>query len=920
MFDVVPILLSVAIAALVGLHVACGIRKAGVEHYGGRILILAAIADTAIIVVMLLLLGTMTLLDVLTPMGFSVADLTMAVLFLLLPVRIAWNYLKAPARLMRRLSLTPAGTEVQRGEVSAVAALMEIPVPAILSSPRCRMPFVFGRTSKRAWLALPNAWDDVDATSRHIMLCHELAHIRNLDVGFLTWSFAFLSDLKWAALLCPIVVALSFMGGREYLPQAAALYVICLPILWCLTHMVVRSRELLADATVAMLIDSGQIVRTFTDILLAPETGLGLGVGNPGGMIVRIRSWLADKTLFSEHRTIWKAITRFVELLLEVHPPVSTRRDAIRNRRAAGEDLPTEDSRAFWAGLPIGLLAVLIALGSFWTGESMLGWQDSKQIMLLSRGCWAFTIPLGGTLIGLFFVLPAWSSLRPHVPTRRSLARLLIQYLQGFLGASCVLPLILLGGWSHNEIRQIAKRAALLVATILAFGIVTNIVMLSLWQSARYRRRYFLTDLAGIFYSYGIGLLAIFGYLTYGFILVSEGRVPTGGSILSCLLVGLAAFCTVYKDSRVSGTDQYLVIAPPPVSFALEGRKYRRWSPLIGSLHLIGTGLGPAAVVSGIIFEVGDDALGQVDPLIAILAVLVVGCSAVMFLDWQWPRQMREVCRHKTCALVEAQVILHNDLSAESGRIISRILESWRVQYNQHTGFVAMTTQKIFELIMLASHAKHSRHPLWEGARKWAFACETATGFGVWPGSGPRLSSTYQCLQILRETGGIDLSDSSRHVAWIRSLQTPDGAFRGPWSYRSTWEDTFFATAALGFLESGLDAQARARCLAWLKRTLISEGIKKEQLSAFHYCLAATDALHGLDENIAGITIAWLSVELDRLLLTNVGHSGEDIRHAVCAYHLLEERGFSLEHPERIALLGDRINDALEAELAALRI
>jgi hypothetical protein len=173
---------------------------------------------------------------------------------------------------------------------------------------------------------------------------------------------------------------------------------------------------------------------------------------------------------------------------------------------------------------------------------------------------------------------------------------------------------------------------------------------------------------------------------------------------------------------------------------------------------------------------------------------------------------------------------------------------------------------------------------------------------------------------MLQETGGIRPSDPSHHVAWIRSLQVQDGSFRGPWSYRSRWEDTFFAAASLNLLGSGLEEQARARCLAWLKETLGREGIKRGQLDAFHHCLAAADALHGLDEEIVRTANAWLSAELDRLLLTNVGHNAENVRHAVCAYHILKQRGISPTSVERIALLADRVNDALEAELAALRI
>jgi len=125
---------------------------------------------------------------------------------------------------------------------------------------------------------------------------------------------------------------------------------------------------------------------------------------------------------------------------------------------------------------------------------------------------------------------------------------------------------------------------------------------------------------------------------------------------------------------------------------------------------------------------------------------------------------------------------------------------------------------------------------------------------------------------------------------------------------------------SLNMLDSGLDEQVRGRCLAWLKETLIREGIEKGQLDALHHCLAAAHALHGLDEEILQGASSGLSAELGRLLLTNVGHNAENVRHAVCACQILKEHSISLGSAERITLLADRVKDALEAELAALRI
>jgi len=922
LFDALPLLVSTAVAAWIGLHVARSIRKTGVEHYSGRILILAAITNTVIVALMLLLLSAAALRTALTHDGFNVADLTLGILLLILPVSAVWNYIKTPVRIMRRLGLTSVRIEEHSVEVAAVASAMGVTEPSILSSPRCRMPFVFGRDSKHTHLALPDTWSTVDARSRSIMLCHELAHIRNRDVGFLTWSVAFLNDLKWALLLSPIVMALSLLGGQAHLPRAAVLYVACLLILWILTNTVVRSRELLADATVAMLIDSGEIARTLDEILLVPETGVYLRDTGSSGVVFRITDWVADKAMFSRHAAFWKPMARFTEMALATHPSVSVRRQAIHRERTATADSVVDKGQAFWAGLTLGLFAVLIALGGFWTGKYILGWDDDEQIVLLSYDCWGDTAPLAGVFIALLSVLPAWSSLQPRPSTGRNLVRLLSQYVYALLAACCVLPLVLLGGWSHIEIKLLLVLGIMWVFVVLTIGLVTNIVMLNLWLSLRYRRRAFFINLPWILYSCGMGLVGIFCYFTYGLVLMSGGQTLAGGSLVFGLLIGLAVFMATGKESQVSGRDQYMVITSPRMPVALEGKAYRRWSPLAGSLHTIGMCLIPATVVSALIYRVADWTLGHIeDPTaIIVLLLLALGCSILLFFDRRWPRRMHQVGRQKIYALMESQILLGRQPSTESSTVMDKVFESLQIHCSKCRSFGIMTTQKMFELAMLASRCERLGGWIGEYTRQWAVNCETSTGFGVWPSSGTRLSSTYQCLRTLQQTGGMPRSDPSHHVAWIRGLQTSDGSFQGPWSHRPRWEDTFHAVAALNMLGSVLDSATKDRCLKWIGRTLTREGIDKGQLDAFHHCLAAADALQGMDEDLLRTASRWLSLELDRLLLTHVAHNAENIHHAVCAYHILRERGASVSHPEQIALLADRINDALEAELAALRI
>jgi len=315
-----------------------------------------------------------------------------------------------------------------------------------------------------------------------------------------------------------------------------------------------------------MLIDSGQIVHTFEDTLLTSVTGLHLGNTDSPSLIRRIKSKLDDKAMFSKRPGVWEVLARAVHWSIETHPSSTVRRAAVSRRHIGGEDSSVRNGEAFLAGLTLGLLGVLVALASFWTGKHILAWPDDEQIVRLAYECGGTVAPLVIVFVALFFVLPTWSSLRPHVPTGRNLAHLLTRYFYGLLGAGCVLPLILLGGWSQPEIKLLFILANCWVLAILAAGIAVNLIMLSLWLSLRYRRRYYFIDLLWMLYFCGIGLVAVLCYFAWGLILLMGGHSLAGGSIGCGLLVGLAVCHILSKDSRISGTDQYLTIAPPYTS------------------------------------------------------------------------------------------------------------------------------------------------------------------------------------------------------------------------------------------------------------------------------------------------------------------------------------------------------------------
>lgn len=63
----------------------------------------------------------------------------------------------------------------------------------------------------------------------------------------------------------------------------------------------------------------------------------------------------------------------------------------------------------------------------------------------------------------------------------------------------------------------------------------------------------------------------------------------------------------------------------------------------------------------------------------------------------------------------------------------------------------------------------------------------------------------------------------------------------------------------------------------------------------------------------------WLQVTFEKLLLTNIGLNYENVHHAVMTYHILNQITPHTSMSPKIELLKERIQSALDAELADIR-
>jgi hypothetical protein len=169
-----------------------------------------------------------------------------------------------------------------------------------------------------------------------------------------------------------------------------------------------------------------------------------------------------------------------------------------------------------------------------------------------------------------------------------------------------------------------------------------------------------------------------------------------------------------------------------------------------------------------------------------------------------------------------------------------------------------------------------------------------------------------------QDVGLLDKCNADQHISWIKTLQQPDGSFKGPWSERDPWQDTFYAVKSLNMLGGTLDSDNTQLCQNWCQRILIQEGIEKSRPDIIYFCFAAVTALGKVDEDISKLVSDWLSFKIEELLLTNISLDYENVHFTIMAYSLFD--GHLNISSESISLLTDRIQMALNAELANIRI
>ncbi len=267
----------------------------------------------------------------------------------------------SPWLIQRRLKLT--GDEKLQFLTNDLSANMGVKKPPKVFLTNSNQPysFVFGRTNKNTKLVLSKGLlETLNKRELASVISHELAHIKNRDVAFMTWGYSFLRALKYY--FAALTFSLSFQYFRLFVEgkltsnHLMELLTLRLPLIsvivltpFFIINSVSRVREFLADATVSLYFNKRTIKsalikiyskaifeRNFTSLI--PEK---LAILNPSHVKV------ASKMIYTS--------------LLATHPKLSERIQALDNEKYLlnFEKACEVDEKTIY----VGILAVGIMIG-----------------------------------------------------------------------------------------------------------------------------------------------------------------------------------------------------------------------------------------------------------------------------------------------------------------------------------------------------------------------------------------------------------------------------------------------------------------------------------------------------------------------------------------------------------------------------
>ena len=670
--------------------------------------------------------------------------------------------------------------------------------------------------------------------------------------------------------------------------------------------------------TAAMLVESGKV----KDVIISQEIYTAMPEASSRQqtkpkLADKIQRWLSDKVMFSKKQKPWMALLWIFNFFHMYHPSNSQRIKSVITQNNISQNPTSSLGDSFWAGVAIGLLSVIVGLGSYWFAVFIQKPPEDINIIRLPFDVYGMISMIPPGFLALFLALPVWSSLKQPTLNRYLFLSLLARYAIALAGACLVCPLILIAGAVNQDVLLLLAICVLWNIFITVFSYGVSAILISLWVTIRYLQSGHMSELRKGMCAFGLFIIAISILIAIGIILISNDMMFYGASVIFSTIAGGAFVSLTVRGTRFSEAEQYIILCAPFLIFRFEGKWFKTLIYVIHSFY--STVL--LFIYAPLIYFVTDFVFGNIHFLDSILGIFIAigaSCTVMIILERNGLKKTSENKRSKIQILHHCLKLLSKPSSFQIHQKINKVASSYDLGMKGiKNRTLNLTMHNAYEVISLilddTSQNKTPTH-----VSKWVLRCQTEGGFGLWPTSSPRLNSTYQAISILRDIDLLDKCSVNKHISWIKTLQQPDGCFKDPKSRRERWEDTFYAVKSLDMLGCSLEPDKVNLCRNMWRQILIEKGIKENRADITYHCFGVLATLGKVDDNVSKLLSDWLSSAIEELLLTNISLDYEKVHFTIMTYNLFD--GDLNISSESVNLLTDRIQLALNAELADIRM
>ncbi|MBN1314527.1 MAG: M48 family metalloprotease [Anaerolineales bacterium] len=766
-------------------------------------------------------------------------------------------------------------------------------------------PIVFQFPFSRPMLVLPLDWEhwgaqyaqerQAVAAVRRFVLLHELSHMRNGDVFFMTWAGMFLLGYRFWA---PIVLLVQFIVitmGLKWLD--GALYLVVYPTINAITTMVIypifqllylsvsRERELLADGRALLYLASEDQKFLCQQSILFNKKAASQSFERKS-VNSRPRRW--QKTFSDFLRLIsrgWSPLSvmpvvetnRKFTSFFETHPSGDERFCAILDRSVIQRQIGEVSSgTACWVGIVVGIFTIQI-FPFLWGITAFIS--ISNMVDMLTW--WALFFMLYPTLA---FCLPFRNALSYTHPLSMQIRQLIGRFL---LAGLCFLGILSVG----------------YLYMMFAFSLIG-------WETRWgpiFFESYFNYLILGLIFS-PILSVTILAFMNFLFRIIDrQNRLAVFWSSAMTLIMASALFALVSHIQFTEWAHSYTLVVIITMGSAViigkmtlgrlivgsidfpqctisvywAGRLPRIWHKELDSkiAHLLWSTLTAMGILGLIAFlpawvvKFGLDKLYSVAPFSVEsfwgqLALFSLFLTFVFFTFSHSDKlstklvvgiDRRNAYIQDIDRLVQVGSVLDLNPAKHSKDIQERFpaeLLTNPIDASHGQGWIlGMPLEVVDRSTRLA--AWHSgAQVLSSVVLKHVENCAcTGGGFGLWPGGMPRLGSTFHALNILGRVGHLHRINGDEHERWILSCEDREGGFRSPQQASVSLQDTYHAIRSCDWLGC-LEKLNGDRCANCVKRLWLHSERTMEQT---RFAVASLAILNMLTPDfIALLECSWL--------------------------------------------------------------